>query len=268
MGVVYHALHEPLERQVALKLIAPDLSADPVFRSRFQRECRAAASIQHPHVVPIYHAGEEQGLLYVTMQYVEGADLGRVLALEQTLAPARAASLVADLAGGIDAAHRLGIVHRDVKPANVLIELRDEAMFPFLTDFGLAKCVTSTSQMTRTGAILGTMDYAAPEQLEESEIDGRTDVYALGCLLFHTLTGRVPYPRETNAAKILAHLSAPPPSVTDLAPEVPAALGAVVERAMCKDPAGRFESAGELGRAALAAVSNGTAVPADGPLPD
>jgi tetratricopeptide (TPR) repeat protein len=257
MGVVYHAHHEPLKRDVALKLIAPELSADGEFRIRFQRECRAAASIRHPNVIPIYHAGEEQGLLYVTMQYVDGADLGRVLALEERLAPARAATLVADLADAVDAAHRLGIVHRDVKPANVLIEWRGTAMHAYLTDFGLAKSIGSMSQMTRTGAILGTLDYAAPEQLEETTVDARTDVYALGCLLFHVLTGQVPYPRETNAAKILAHLSAPLPSATSIAPEVPEALAAVVERAMCKSPDGRYPSAGALGRAALAAVGAG-----------
>jgi tetratricopeptide (TPR) repeat protein len=255
MGVVYHALHEPLNRHVALKLIAPELSADSMFRSRFQRECKAAASIHHPNVVPIYNAGEEQGRLFVSMQYIDGADLGRVLALEERLAWGRAATLVADIADGIDAAHQLGIVHRDVKPANVLIESTAAGMHPFLTDFGLAKCVTGGSQVTRTGAILGTLDYAAPEQLEESEVDGRTDVYALGCVLFHALTGRVPYPRETNAGKILAHLQAAPPSVTFLAPDVPEPLASVVQRAMCKDPADRYPTAGELGRAALAAVA-------------
>ena len=257
MGVVYHAVHEPLDRHVALKLISPELSADSQFRARFQRECRAAASIRHPNVVPIYNAGEDQGQLFVSMQYIEGADLGRVLALEERLAPSRAAALAADIADGIDAAHRLGIVHRDVKPANVLIESRGDTLHPFLTDFGLAKCVSSSSQLTRTGAILGTLDYAAPEQLEESDIDERTDVYALGCVLFHTLTGRVPYPRETDAGKILAHLREPAPSVSFLAPEVPEPLASVVARAMCKDPGDRYPTAGDLGRAALAAVAEG-----------
>ncbi|MDX6704444.1 MAG: hypothetical protein QOI48_290 [Solirubrobacteraceae bacterium] len=257
MGVVYQARHEPLQRDVALKLIAPEMSADSEFRVRFQRECRAAAAIRHPNVVPIYHAGEEQGLLYVTMQYVDGADLGRVLALEERLAPSRAATLVSDLAGGLDAAHRLGIVHRDVKPANVLIEWRDTGMHAFLSDFGLAKSVGTISQMTKTGAILGTLDYAAPEQLEDTTVDARTDVYALGCLLFHALTGRIPYPRDTHAAKILAHLQAPAPSVTSLVPELPHALATVVERAMSKRPDRRYTSAGELGRAVLAAVAAG-----------
>jgi tetratricopeptide (TPR) repeat protein len=264
MGVVYHAVHEPLNRHVALKLIAPQLSSDSRFRARFARECVAAAAIRHPNVVPIYHAGEEQGLLYVTMQYVDGADLGRVLALEERLEPVPAAALVADLADAIDAAHRIGIVHRDVKPANVLIECRGEDMHPLLTDFGLAHCAEDASRMTRTGAILGTLDYAAPEQLEETQIDARTDVYALGCLLFHALTGRVPYPRESDAAKILAHLSATPPPVTSLVAEVPEALAAVVARAMCKEPAGRYSSAGALGRAALAAVRPGAPVPDGG----
>lgn len=254
MGVVYRALHEPLNRHVALKLIAPALSADERFRARFQRECQAAASIRHPHVLPVYHAGQKDDLLYVTMQYVDGADLGRVLALERRLAAAPAAALAADLADALDAAHRAGIVHRDVKPTNVLIETRDDVLHAFLTDFGLAKCISEPSQLTRTGTILGTLDYAAPEQLEDQPVDERTDIYALGCLLFEVLTGRVPFPRETDTAKILAHINAPPPSVNALVAAVPQALAGVVERAMAKRPADRYASAGEFGRAALAAV--------------
>ena len=259
MGVVYHARHEPLQRQVALKLIAPALSADADFRTRFQRECRAAASIRHPHVLPVYHAGEEDELLYVTMQYVEGADLGRILALEHRLAPASAALLVADLADAVEAAHRSGIVHRDVKPTNVLIEHRGEAMHAFLTDFGLAKAISGASQLTSTGMILGTLDYAAPEQLEELDVDARADVYALGCLLFHALTGAVPFPRATSTAKILAHLQTAPPPISSLVADVPAALQAVVARAMAKRPEDRYQSAGELGGAARAAVGTPTA---------
>ena len=259
MGVVYHARHEPLQRQVALKLIAPALSADADFRTRFQRECRAAASIRHPHVLPVYHAGEEDELLYVTMQYVEGADLGRILALEHRLAPASAALLVADLADAVEAAHRSGIVHRDVKPTNVLIEHRGEAMHAFLTDFGLAKAISGASQLTSTGMILGTLDYAAPEQLEELDVDARADVYALGCLLFHALTGAVPFPRATSTAKILAHLQTAPPPISSLVADVPAALQAVVARAMAKRPEDRYQSAGELGGAARAAVGAPTA---------
>jgi tetratricopeptide (TPR) repeat protein len=262
MGVVYRAMHEPLQRQVALKLIVPELSADEEFRSRFQTECRAAASIRHPNVIPIYHAGEESGRLYVSMPYVDGPDLGRVLAMAGRLDAPRAARLVADLAEGLQVAHGLGIVHRDVKPANVLIEWRGDEMHPLLTDFGLAKTVRDAG-VTTTGAILGTLDYAAPEQLEGRAIDGRTDVYALGCLLFHVLTGRVPYPRAAATAKIVAHLGAPPPSVADLAPDVPQALGLVVRRALAKDPDDRYASATAFGQAALAAAGPGA--PAAGP---
>ena len=263
MGVVYHAIHEPLQRHVALKLIAPALAADESFRARFQRECQAAASIRHPHVLPVYHAGEQRGLLYVTMQWVDGADLGRVLALEQRLAAAPASALVADLAGALDAAHRVGIVHRDVKPTNVLIETEGETMHPFLADFGLAQCVSESSQLTHAGMILGTLDYAAPEQLEERAVDARADVYALGCLLFHVLTGRVPFPRGTSSAKILAHVRTPPPSVTALVTAVPEALARVVERAMAKRPEDRYQSAGEFGLAALAAAGLRAAPPPD-----
>lgn len=263
MGIVYHAHHEPLDRDVALKVIAPALSADERFRARFQRECQAAASIRHPHVLPVYHAGQDDGLLYVTMQYVDGADLGRVLALEHRLAAEPAAALIADLGDALDAAHRAGIVHRDVKPTNVLIETRGDVLHAFLTDFGLAKCIAEPSELTNAGTILGTLDYAAPEQLDEKPVDERTDVYALGCLLFEVLTGRVPFPRETNTARILAHLSTPPPSVSAFAAAVPQALAAVVERAMAKRPADRYASAGEFGRAALAAVgARGSPTPA------
>ena len=253
MGIVYHAVHEPLDRHVALKLIAPALSGDAAFRSRFQREIRAAASIRHPHVLPVYHAGEEDGVLYVTMQYVDGPDLGRILAIEERLTPPTAATLVAQLGDALDVAHEAGIVHRDVKPTNVLVESGDE-MHAFLTDFGLARCIAGASQLTRAGAIVGTLDYAAPEQLEEEAVDARADVYSLGCMLFHLLTGRIPFPRETDAAKILAHVQARAPSVSGLVDEVPEALARVVERAMAKRPEERYASAGDLGRAALAAV--------------
>ncbi len=251
MGVVYRAVHVPLEREVALKLIASGSSADPEFRDRFRREFRATASIQHPNVIPVYNAGEEDGQLYVTMRYVEGTDLARLLSAQRRLAPERAAAIIAQIADALDAAHAAGIVHRDVKPANVLLD-GDTAI---LTDFGLMKNVRAQTQITQAGSVIGTFDYAAPEQLREGSIDARTDVYALGAVLFQALTGRVPYPRETAAATMLAHLDAPPPSVLSVLPDAPEALGDVVRRAMAKDPAVRFQSAGDVGRAALAAVA-------------
>ncbi len=254
MGVVYRALHVPLKREVALKVITPEASADESFRARFRRELEAAAAIQHPNVIPIHHAGEEDGLLFLTMRYVDGADLARVVAAQTRLEPVRAARLIAQVGAALDAAHASGVVHRDVKPANVMLEGEGEAEHALLTDFGLTKLLYSDTKVTQTGAVIGTFDYTAPEQLDEREVDARTDVYALGCVLFQVLTGRVPYPRDGLAAKLFAHFEAPPPSVTALVPEAPAGLDAVINQALAKDPADRHQSAGDLARAALAAV--------------
>src|SRR3954447_22107517 len=219
MGVVYRATHIPLEREVALKLIAPEFSQDAEFRRRFRREFRATASIRHPNVIPIYHAGEHDGLLYVTMRYVEGTDLARLLAVRRRLEPEVAADLIAQVAAALDAAHRAGIVHRDIKPANVLIETEGDRMHAVLTDFGLMKDLRATTQITEAGTVIGTCDYAAPEQLREGPLDARADVYALGGVLYQALTGRVPFPRETAAAAMLAHLDSPPPSVLSVLPD-------------------------------------------------
>jgi tetratricopeptide (TPR) repeat protein len=256
MGIVYRATDVQLKRDVALKVITPHLSQDDEFRHRFRREFRAAASIQHPNVIPIHHAGEEGGQLYVTMRYVEGTDLARLLATEGRLEPRQAASIIGQVADALDAAHRAGIVHRDVKPANVLIEVDDDGMHAVLTDFGLMKDLASTSQITQAGALIGTFDYAAPEQLKEGPVDARTDVYALGAVLYQTLTGKVPFPRETAAATMLAQLESPPPSLLAVLPDASELLGEVVRRAMAKDPDARFPSAGDLGRAAQAAVND------------
>ncbi|HEX6023711.1 MAG TPA: protein kinase, partial [Solirubrobacter sp.] len=250
MGVVYRALHVPLKREVALKVIAPEVSEEEAFRARFRRELEAAASIQHPNVIPVYHAGEEDGLLYVTMRYVDGVDLARLVAAETRLEPERAAILVGQVAAALDAAHARGFVHRDVKPANVLIE-GDHAL---LTDFGLSKRLQSTTRVTQTGMLVGTFDYTAPEQLDERPVDARTDVYALGCVLYQALTGQVPFPRSSLPATLFAHMEAPPPTVTALVPDAPPALDDVIHRALAKDPADRYPSAGDLARAALAAV--------------
>src|SRR4051812_33118814 len=253
MGVVYRAVHVALKRDVALKVIASDYSADPDFRSRFQRESEAAASIQHPRVIPIYHAGEEDGLLYVTMRYVDGTDLARLLMLRGRLSPDLSVRLIGQVADGLQAAHAAGIIHRDVKPANVLVEGRtDDKVSALLTDFGLTKSLRVDRKITRSGVFLGTLDYAAPEQVRGDAVDARTDVYALGCVLYQSLSGRVPYPAESDAAKMFAHMEAPPPPVSVLA-DVPEALSAVVRRAMAKDPRERFQTAGEFALALRAA---------------
>src|SRR3954449_5861213 len=184
MGVVYRATHLPLEREVALKLIAPEFGQDKEFRHRFRREFRATAAIRHPNVISIYHAGEHDGLLYVTMRYVDGTDLARVLAAHKRLEPRVAADVVAQVADALDAAHAAGIVHRDVKPANVLLS-GDHA---YLSDFGLTRMVDAETGITQSGQWIGTVDYCSPEQLQGHDIDARADVYALGCVLYAALT--------------------------------------------------------------------------------
>jgi hypothetical protein len=251
MGVVYVATHLALNRRVALKLIAPDLAADEDFRERFKQESMTAASIDHPNVISIYHAGEEDGKLYVTMRYVEGTDLRAMIARDGKIPARQAAEIVSQVAAALDAAHQHGLVHRDVKPANILI---GEAGHAYLTDFGLTKHAGSRTGLTKTGMFVGTLDYIAPEQLQGGPVDARVDVYALGCVLYQTLTGVVPFPRDTEPAKIWAHMQEEPPSVVASHPDVPGQFEQVVRRAMAKKPDDRYPSAGDLGRAALAAA--------------
>jgi serine/threonine protein kinase len=255
MGVVFRATHIALERQVAVKLIAPDLAEDEMFRQRFQRESRVAASIDHPHVIPIFDAGDEDGQLYVAMRYVDGTDLGAFVAREGSLAPQQAVHVIAQVADALDAAHERGLVHRDVKPANVLLESRPSGYHTYLTDFGLVKTVGAVSGvLTRTGQWLGTPDYAAPEQIMGGEVGARTDVYALGCMLYQMIAGKPPFEGDTDVAKMFAHLSEPPPSLSDARPEVPAALDEVIRSALAKEPAERQASASELALAAREAI--------------
>ncbi|MEA2221469.1 MAG: hypothetical protein QOJ35_4095 [Solirubrobacteraceae bacterium] len=252
MGVVYRAVDLDLDRIVALKVIAPALAEEPDFRARFVAESKAAASIEHPHVIPVYYAGEREGVLFIVMRYVDGPDLRALVRAEGTLDPERAAHVVAQIGGALDAAHAHGLVHRDVKPANVLIDNEDHA---YLTDFGLTKREASTGAgLSRTGGWVGTIGFVAPEQIRGERVDARTDVYALGCVLVHALTGGPPFVRESDEATLWAHLNAPPP-----VDRVPEQFAAVVGRALSKDPADRYPSAGDLGRAALQAAGRSTA---------
>ena len=205
MGVVYRATDLTLDRRVALKLIAPSLAADPVFRARFELECRLAAAIDHPHAVEPFRAGEERGQLYVTMRFVEGTDLRELLRSIGRLEPLRAATIVAEVAGALDEAHRHGLVHRDVKPANVLIASQEGVERAYLTDFGVCRQRTVASELTGTGLAIGSADYMAPEQAQGADIDARADVYSLGCVFFQTLTGAVPYDRDSDLEKLWAH---------------------------------------------------------------
>jgi len=253
MGILYLAVEPGLERRVALKLIAPEAADDEIFARRFAEESRIAASIEHPNVVPIYAAGEEAGVPYIAMRYVAGADLARRLVREGRLSPRVAVDLIAQIGNGLDAIHAAGLIHRDVKPANVLLS-GDEADHAYITDFGVARNVATESGLTQTGRFVGTLDYVAPEQISGGEIDARVDVYALGCLLFKLLTGEVPFPKEGDAARLFAHLNDPPPAPSLYVPEVSMALDDVVIRAMSKSPNDRYPSAGDLGRAAQAAL--------------
>lgn len=250
MGVVYRAREARPNRTVALKVIAPELAADTEFRGRFERESDIAATIEHPNVLPIFRAGEDSGLLYLAMRYVEGTDLAAMIADEGRLEPRRAVDVIVAVCDALDAAHARGLVHRDVKPANVLIARQEGMEHVYLTDFGIAKRVDATGGPTLTGFFMGTLDYAAPEQIQGGRVDARTDIYATGCMLFHAVAGSVPFPADNPAARVYAHLSTTPPSLRDVDPTLPEQLDEVVHRAMAKDPNDRYLSAGDLGRAA------------------
>jgi len=249
-SVVYRAEHVRLGRPAALKLLSPGLG-DADFSDRFLRESRLAASLDHPNIVPVYDAGEEDGLLYIAMAYVEGTDLKTLIAQENALPLRRALWILGQIASALDAAHARGLVHRDVKPANILVGPEDRA---FLSDFGAVKELSSAG-MTRTGAFVGTIEYCAPEQIEGGEVDARTDVYALACVLYETLTGSPPFHRPSEVAVLNAHLHAPPPRLTKTAPGLPSALEHVISKALSKSPLDRYASAGELIAAAKAAAA-------------
>jgi serine/threonine-protein kinase len=248
MGVVYRATDLALGRPVALKLLAADRAGDPDFRERFQRESRMAAAIDHPNVIPVYGAGEEDGRLYLVMRYVAGTDLHQELRRERRLEPERAAAVVAQIAAGLDAAHAAGLVHRDVKPANVLLS----GEHAYLSDFGLTRLVGSDTELTEAGRWIGTVDYCSPEQLQGERTDARSDVYALGCVLFTALTGHTPFGRGTVPSTMMAHLHDEVPRIS--AYGAPREFDRVIARALAKDPEDRYPSAGDLGRAALAAA--------------
>src|SRR4051795_2591769 len=254
MGVVYLAEQLRLRRWVALKLIVPELAEDEEFRRRFERESQMAASLDHPNVIPVYEAGEADGALFISMRYVEGRALRMLIRNGGQLDPARVARIVSQLGSALDAAHARGLVHRDVKPANVLVTGAPGAEHVYLTDFGLTKHVSSQSGITHTGQWVGTLDYVAPEQISGGQLDARVDVYSLGCVLFEALTARVPYPRDSDVAKMYAHLNEPPARVSQLAPRAGAAFDPVVDRALAKQPDQRYPSTGDLGRAAVAAA--------------
>jgi serine/threonine protein kinase len=256
MGVVYRAEHVHLGRQVALKLLAPELAENESFRERFVRESRVAARVDHPNVIPIYEAGEVDGSYFIAMRYVDGFDLREILHSEGPLELRKALVILTQVAGALDAAHAQGLVHRDVKPGNILSVGGSEHYY--LTDFGLTKAISSDTAFTATGQFVGTTDYVAPEQIEGKELDRRTDVYSLGCVFYECLAGTTPFHRDSDMAVMWAHMQEPPPRVTDRRPELPAGLDAVIATAMAKSKDDRYPSCSTFAAAARSALELGT----------
>ncbi|WP_085245083.1 serine/threonine-protein kinase PknH/PknJ [Mycobacterium paraense] len=259
MGTVYLAADPILPRQTALKVLSSELSRDPDFRARFIREADTAASLEHPHIVSVYNRGQtEDGQLWIAMQFVDGIDADAALR-GGTMAPQRAVHIIAQVAKALDFAHAHNVVHRDIKPGNFLLSGPigpDERVL--LGDFGIARAFDDVG-LTATGSVMATVAYAAPEVLSDRPIDGRVDIYSLGCALFRLLTGHTPFPASNGAAAVMmGHLFSPPPRVTDAVPSLPAALDRVIAIAMAKDPAARFGSAGELAAAAADALRDPT----------
>ena len=249
MSIVYRAQHIRLERTVALKLLMPELSADAAFQERFMRESRLAAQLDHPNVIPVYEAGDQDGVFYIAMRYVPGSTLKQLLDSAGALTLQRTTSIVGQVASALHAAHeQKGLVHRDVKPANILVlpsDAEDESDHVYLSDFGIAK-QRHAGALTKTGMFVGTADYAAPEQIEGRELDRRADVYALGCVLYECLTGAPTYQKDSEVALMYAHLLEPPPVPTQARPELPPEIDAVVAKAMAKSRDERYSTTREL----------------------
>jgi serine/threonine protein kinase len=255
MAVVFSAHDERLERQVALKILSPAVAQDEVFRRRFIAESRAAAAVEDPHIIPIYEAGEADGVLFIAMRLVPGGDLRSLVAQRGPLAPARAEWILSAVASALDAAHASGLVHRDVKPANMLLDVRPgRPDHVYLSDFGVSKASVSSDVLTTGGQFLGTVDYAAPEQILGNAVDGRTDQYALGCAAFELLCGHPPYSGKQWPAAMYSHLSGPAPVATSERTDLPAAVDSVFARVLAKSPADRYDSCQEFAGALRAAL--------------
>jgi outer membrane protein assembly factor BamB len=251
MGVVYRALDLRLNRRVALKLMAPDLAADDRFRERFARESELAMSLEHPNVIPIHDAGEVEGRLFLAMRHVEGSTLRALLRAEGALAPARALAIARQIANALDAAHASGLVHRDVKPSNVLLDRNEHV---YLADFGLTRRLDEQGRRPGDNRSLGTPAYLAPEQIERGPVDGRADVYSLGCLLFECLTGEAPFARGSRLAVAWAHLEEEPPPASERRADLPGTVDGVLGKAMAKEPADRYATCGDLVEATASAL--------------
>jgi serine/threonine-protein kinase len=268
MAVVYRARDLALGRVVAVKLLAPELARNEIFRKRFASESRAAAAIDHPHIVPVFAAGESDGVLYIAMRYVEGRDLRSVLDQRGALSLPQAVRVAAQIASALDAAHAHDLVHRDVKPGNILVAEGTDSEHPehvYLTDFGLTKKSSSLTGFTTVGQFVGTIDYVAPEQISGKPVDGRCDLYSLGCVVYECLAGAAPFQREDDLALLWAHLHDPPPILTEARPGLPVSLDAVFAKALAKAPEDRYSACADFVMALRGAIAVGAAGSAGGP---
>ncbi|MEV4297496.1 serine/threonine-protein kinase [Microbispora rosea] len=259
MATVYRARDQRLGRAVALKVLAPQLAHDDRFRDRFVRESRMVASIDHPNIIPVYEAGERDELLFIAMRYVEGSDMRKLVQSEGPLPVGRANPLFVQIASALDAAHAHGLVHRDVKPANILVTRADHV---YLTDFGLTKSSSAEAGLTSHGHFMGTPRYVAPEQIRGLPVDGRSDLYAFACVVYEALAGQPPFQRDTELALLYAHVSHDPPPLTPYRPDLPHAVNAVLTRALAKSPGERFETCQAFVSALRDAISGGAGDPA------
>ncbi|WP_028812101.1 serine/threonine-protein kinase [Streptomyces flavidovirens] len=245
MAVVYRAKDLRLDRTVALKLLAPELARNDTFRRRFTHESRVAAAIDHPHIVPVFEAGETEGVLYIAMRFVAGQDLRALLDRQGPLPIGTASRIAAQVASALDAAHAHDLVHRDVKPGNILVAEGTDSDHPehvYLTDFGLTKKSLSLTGFTTVGQFVGTLDYVAPEQISGRPVDGRCDVYSLACVVHETMAGTPPFQRDDDMALLWAHQFDPPPPLTGQRPDLPAAVDGVLAKALAKSPDDRYGS--------------------------
>ncbi|MFJ4819684.1 serine/threonine-protein kinase [Streptomyces sp. NPDC088801] len=260
MAVVYRARDLRLERTVALKLLAPELARNDTFRRRFTHESRAAAAIDHPHIVPVFEAGETDGVLYIAMRYVAGSDLRHVLDRDGPMPPATAVRVAAQLASALDAAHDHGLVHRDVKPGNILVSRGTDSDHPehvYLTDFGLTKKSLSLTGFTTVGQFVGTLDYVSPEQISGKPVDARCDVYGFACVVFETLAGHPPFLRDDDMALLWAHQYDEPPPLTEDRPDLDPRVDPVFAQALAKSPDDRYPSCLAFVAALRAATTGG-----------
>ena len=263
MGEVWRAYDTALDRIVAIKILPAVTSADPVFQQRFRREAYAAARLNSPHVVPIHTHGEIDGRLFVDMRLIDGRDLQSLLAAGQPLAPGRAVHIIEQVAKALHAAHRVGLMHRDVKPSNILL---DDDDFAYLIDFGLARTAGEMG-LTTAGEVIGTFHYMAPERFTDDHVDARADVYALACVLYECLTGRHPFPGDSPEEQLTAHLNEPPPRPSHIHPGLPGGFDAVIAKGMAKRPDQRYPTTMDLARAARDALATAITQPKPQPPP-